>query len=76
MKKRKIVIILLGVAIIVISCIMTVHLKEICYEGVVNQGKWSLAAWTLVQIWATIYAMIISFLTLILVLINVCRKFK
>lgn len=76
MKKKKIVSIILGIAIIGIAMIMPFHLKQICHEFEVHQLEWSLDSATAIQIEATIYGIAISILTLILILLNVLKKSK
>ncbi len=76
MEKKKIISSVLGIVIIVIAIIMPFHLKQICYEFSIHQQEWSLGSWNAVQIYATIYGIVISVLTLILVLLNVLKKSK
>lgn len=76
MKMKRVVSPILVLVIIIISIIMPFHLKQICYEFSTHQQEWSLGAWNAVKIYATIYGIIISILTLILVLLNVLRKRK
>ncbi len=76
MEKKKIISLVLGVVIIVISISMPFHLKQICYEYSMHQQEWSLGVWNAVQIYAIIYEIAISVLTLILVLLNVLKKSK
>lgn len=76
MEKKKNISLVLGLVIIVISIAMPFHLKQICYEHSMHQQEWSLGAWNAVQVYATIYGIAISVLTLILVLLNVLKKSK
>ena len=76
MEKKKVVSLIAGLIIIIISIVMPFHLKQLCYEFSTHQQEWTLGAWTAVQIYATIYGIIISVLTLVLVLLNVLQKRK
>lgn len=71
MEKRKIISIILGITIIIISIIMPFHLKRICYEYSIHQ-EWSLDVCYAVQISATLYS--IAICVLILVLLNIIKK--
>lgn len=75
MEKRKIISIILGIVIIIITVIMPFHLKEICYRHSIHQD-WTLGACGAVQISAALYSIVICVLTLILVLLNVLKKSK
>ena len=74
MNKKKIISVVLGIVIIIIAIIMPFHLKNICYEFSMHEEIWTLSSWTAVQIYATIYGIIISILTLILILLNVLKN--
>lgn len=74
MEKRKIVSIILGLIIILMSILMPFYLKRICYEFSIHQEEWSLGVWNAVQIHATICGFIISILTIVLVLLNVLKN--
>lgn len=76
MENKKVISLIMGIVIIIISIVMPFHLKQICYKFSIHQQEWSLGAWNAVQIYATIYGIIISILTLIVVLLNVLRKRK
>ncbi len=76
MDKKKVISVILGTAIIIISMIMPFHLKQVCYEFSLHQQEWSFSGWTAIQIYATIYGIIISALTLILLLLNIFKKYK
>ena len=76
MEKKKVVSLIAGLIIIIISIVMPFHLKQLCYEFSTHQQEWTLGSWTAVQIYATIYGIIISILTLVLVLLNVLQKRK
>ncbi len=76
MNKTKIVTIILGIVIIILTIVMPFQLKQICYEHSMHSGEWSLGAWNAVQILAIFYSIVISILTLIIVLLNILRKSK
>ena len=73
--KEKIVSLILGLVIITISIVMPFYLKQICYEISINQRECSLGVWNAVQIYAIVYGIVICILTLILVLLNVLKKY-
>ena len=73
MKKKKIISIVLGVIIIIITIIMPIHLKQICYEHSMHP-EWSLGAWNAVCITAIVYSIAISILTIIVLLLNILKK--
>ena len=76
MDKKKVISIILGTVIIIISIIMPFHLKQVCYEFSIHEYEWSLDSCGAIQIYATIYGIIISALTLILLLLNIFKKYK
>ena len=76
MNKKRNISVVLGIVIIIIAIIMPFHLKQICYEFSIHQQEWSLDSCTAVQIYGTIYGIIISVLTLNLLLLNVLKKYK
>lgn len=75
MKKKKIISVVLGIMIIATAMIMPFHLRQICHKFT-GHYDWTMSAWGAVQIYATIYGIIICALTIILVILNVFEKSK
>ena len=62
-------------AVIALLIIMPFHLKDICYYYSMHPEN-SLGAWHAVHIQSTIYGFVVGILTVILVIINVCKNEK